>query len=77
MDDDAPEQVPKFQYLGGIFTEDGTNKEDIIQRVKEAKVMLGNEKQLHCSDNLSLEIKQKLTKVVFGVLLFMDQKYGS
>ena len=29
----------KFQYLGSIFTEDGKNKEDTIQRIKEAKVM--------------------------------------
>ena len=31
MDDDALKQVPKFKYLGSIFTEDGKNKEDIIE----------------------------------------------
>jgi hypothetical protein len=31
MDDDTLRQVPKFQYLGSIFTEDGKNKEDIIK----------------------------------------------
>jgi hypothetical protein len=28
LDDDAVQQVPKFKYLGSIFTEDGKNKED-------------------------------------------------
>ena len=31
MDDNTLKQVPKFKYLGSIFTEDGKNKEDIIQ----------------------------------------------
>ena len=34
----------------------------IIQRVKESKVMFDNEKQLLCSNNLSLEIKMKLIR---------------
>jgi len=38
--------------------------------------MFNNKKQLFCSNNLSLEIKKKLIKVVFGVLLSMDQKQG-
>jgi len=37
--DDTLKQVPKFKYLGSICTEDGKNKEDIIQQIKEAKVM--------------------------------------
>ena len=37
MDDDDLKQEPKFKYLGSIFTEDGKNKEGIIQRIKEAK----------------------------------------
>jgi hypothetical protein len=48
VDDDALQQVTKFKYLGNIFTEEGKNKEDIIQGVKEAKVMLNNKKQLLC-----------------------------
>ena len=62
MYDDALKQVPKFKYLGSIFTEDGKNKRDIIQRVKEAKVTFRIKKQLLCSNNLSLEIKKKLIK---------------
>jgi hypothetical protein len=57
MDGDALKQVPKFKNLGNIFTEDGENKEDIIQRVKEAKIMFNNKKQLLCSNCLILEIK--------------------
>ena len=34
--------VSKFKYVGSIFTEDGENKEDIIQRIKEAKVIRVN-----------------------------------
>ena len=56
VDDDAPKQVQKFHYLSSIFTEDGKNKEDTIQRIKEAKVMFSNKKQQLCSNNLSLEI---------------------
>jgi hypothetical protein len=37
MDDDAVKQVPKFKYLGSIFTEDG-KKGRLIQRVKEGNV---------------------------------------
>ena len=44
MDDDALKQVPKFKYLGSIFTEDGENKEDITQRVKGAKITFNNRK---------------------------------
>jgi len=62
MDDNALKQVPKFKYLCSIFTEERKNKEDIIRRIKEAKVMFNNEKQLLCSNNLSLEIKKKLIK---------------
>jgi len=62
MDDDALKQVPKFKYLVSIFTEDGKNKGDTIQRIKETEVMFNNEKEILCSNNLSLEIKKKLTK---------------
>jgi len=55
MDDDALKQVPKFRYLVSIFIEDGEIKEDIIQRIREAKVMFNNKKQLLCSNNLSLK----------------------
>jgi predicted nucleic acid-binding Zn ribbon protein len=41
MDEDALKQVPKFQYL---CTEDGKNKEDVIQRIKEDKFMFNNKK---------------------------------
>ena len=65
MDDDALKQVPKFKYVGTIFTEGGKNKEDIIQRIKEAKVMFNNKEQLLCSNNLSLELKKELKKLYF------------
>jgi len=31
IDDDTLKEVPKFKYLVSIFTEEGKNKEDIIQ----------------------------------------------
>jgi len=43
-----------------VLTEGGKNKADLIQRVKEAKVMFNNKKQLLCSNNLSLEMKEGL-----------------
>jgi len=58
MDDNGLKQVPKFKYLGSIITEDGKNKEDIIQRIKEAKVMFNNKVQLLWWNNLSLEMKK-------------------
>ena len=71
MDDEALKQVTKFKYVGSIFSEAGKNKEDIIQRVKEAEVMFNNEKQLLCSNNLSLEIKKKLIKsCIWNVALY-------
>jgi len=54
----------------------GKNKGDIIQRIKEAKVGFKNKKQLLCSNNLSLETEKELIKFIFGMLLFVDQKYG-
>jgi len=62
IDDNALKQVPKFKYLGSIITEDGKNKEDIIQRIKEAKVMFNNKEQLLWSNNLSSEMKKKVIK---------------
>jgi hypothetical protein len=65
MDDDALKQVKKFKYLCSIFTEDGKNKEDMIQRVEEAKVIC-----LIIKSNYSVRItlvwkKKKLYKAVF------------
>ena len=39
MDDYALKQVSKFKYLGSTTTEIGKNREDIMQRIREAKVM--------------------------------------
>ena len=44
MDDKVLKQVPKFKWLGGIFTENRKNKEGIIQRVIEAKGTFNNKK---------------------------------
>jgi fumarylacetoacetate (FAA) hydrolase family protein len=76
MDDDALNQVTKLKYLGSIITEDGKNKDDTIQRVKEAKVMFNNKKQLYCSNNLSLEIKKKLIQsCIWSVALYGSQTW--
>jgi len=76
MDDNLLKQVPKFKYLGSIITEDGKNKEDIIQWIKEAKVMLNNKKQLLCSNNISLEMKKKLTKsCIWNVALYGSETW--
>jgi hypothetical protein len=48
MNGDALKQVPKFKYLGSIFTEDGKNKETIIKPIKEAKVEFNNKRILLC-----------------------------
>ena len=70
MDAEALKQVTKFKYLRSIFTEAGKNKEDTI-RVKKAKVMFNNIKQLLSSINLSLEIKKKLIKsCIWSVALY-------
>jgi len=37
MDDEALKEVPKFNYVGILFTEDGKSKENIIKRIKETK----------------------------------------
>ena len=47
MDDDVLKQVPKFKCPGSLFKEDGENKEDIIQRGKEYKIIFNNRKQLY------------------------------
>jgi hypothetical protein len=64
MNDDALKQIPKFKYLGSIFTEDWKNNKDIhvIKRFKEAEFMFNNQKQLLCSNNLSFEMKRKRIK---------------
>ena len=65
MDGDALKQVTKFKYLGSILTEEGKNKEYIIQQVRKAKVMFNNKKQLLCSNNVSLEIKKETYKKLY------------
>jgi len=68
MDGEALNQAPKFKYLSSVFTEDGKNKEDIIQQTKEIKFMSNNKRQLFCSNNLSFEMKMKLIKsCIWGV----------
>jgi hypothetical protein len=59
MEGDALKQVPTFKYLDSIFTEYWKNKEGIIERIKEAKVMFNSKKQLLCSNKLSLGMKKK------------------
>ena len=51
-----------FTTCVSLLTEDGKNKEDLIQWVKEAKIMYNNKNQQLCSNNRSLEIKKKLIK---------------
>jgi hypothetical protein len=64
MDGDALKSSTIIQVLS-IFAEDGKSKEDIIKRIKEAKVMFNNKKQLLCSSNLSLEIKKENYKKLY------------
>jgi len=76
MGHDALKQITKFKYLYSIFTEDGKNKEDIIKRIKEAKVMFNNKKHLLFSINLSLEIKKKLIKCrIWSVALYGSETW--
>ena len=76
MDDYALKQVSKFKYLGSTITEDGTNREDIMQRIREAKVMFNNKKQLLCSNNLSLEMKKTLIKsCIWSVALYGSETW--
>ena len=37
--DDPALKYQKFKYLGSTITEDGKNREDIRQRIREAKIM--------------------------------------
>jgi hypothetical protein len=48
----------------------GKNKEDIIKRIKEAKVMFNNKKLLLCSNNLSLEIKKIYINCIWSVAFY-------
>jgi len=76
MDDNALKQVPKFKYLGSIITEDGKNKEDIIQRIKEVKVIFNNKKQQLCSNNFNLEMKNKFIKsCIWSVALYGSETW--
>ena len=76
MDDNTLKEVPKFKYLSSIFIEDEKNKEDIIQQIKEAKVMFNNKKQPLCSNILSLDIKKKLIKsCIWSVSLYGSETW--
>jgi len=76
MDDYAPKQVSKFKYLGSTFTEDGKNREDIKQRIREAKVMFNNKKQLLYPNNFSLKMKKTLIKsCIWSVVLYGSETW--
>jgi len=76
MDDDALKEVRKFKHVGSIFTEDGKNKEDIIQLIKETKIIFNDRKKLLCSNNFILEIKNKLIKsCVWSVALYGSETW--
>jgi len=76
MDDYALKQVSTFKYLDSTITEDGKNKEDIMQRIREAKVMFNNKKQLLLSNNLSLEMKRALiNSCIWSVALYGSETW--
>ena len=53
------------------------NKKDIMQRIKEAKVMFNiSKKQLLCSNNFSLEMKKKRINSCIWSVALTDQKRG-
>jgi len=55
----------------------GKNKEDIIQRIKEAKVLFDNKKQLLFSNNRSLEMKKKLIKSCISSVALNGSETGT
>ena len=76
MADYALKQVSTFKYLGSTITEDGKNREDIRQRIREAKVMFNNKKQLLLSNNLSLEMKRALiNSCIWSVALYGSETW--
>ena len=76
MNDNILKQVPKFKYLGSIITEDGKNKKDIMQRIKEAKVKFNNRKQLLCSNIFSLEMKKKrINSCIWSATLYGSEMW--
>jgi hypothetical protein len=76
MDECALNQVSKFKYLCSTITEGGKNREDIMQRIREAKVSFNYKKQLFCSNNLSLETKKTLIKsCIWSVALYGSEKW--
>jgi hypothetical protein len=48
-----------------------------MQRIKEAKIMFNNKKQLLCSNKLSLEIKKKLKKNCISSVVFFGSETWS
>jgi len=76
MDVNALNKYPNFKYLESIISVDGKNKEDIMQRIKEAKFMFNNEKQLLCSNNLSLEMKKNLIRsCIWSVVVYGSETW--
>jgi len=74
--DYALKQVSKFKYADSTITEDGKNREDIMQRIREAKVMFNNKKQLLCPNNLSLEMKNTLIEsCIWSVALYGSETW--
>jgi hypothetical protein len=60
--------------VGSEITEDGNNREDIMQRIREAKVMFNNKKQLLCLNNLSLKMKKTLIESsIWSVVLYRPE----
>jgi hypothetical protein len=57
MDECALKKVPKFNYLGNIFTEDAKNEIDIAQRIKDSKVIVVEDNQYYALNCTTLLFK--------------------
>jgi hypothetical protein len=77
MDDCALRQVSNFKYLlGSTIKKRKKNREDIVQRIREAKLMFNNKKLLLCSNNFSLEMKKTLIKsCIWSVALYGSETW--
>jgi len=81
IDDARIEQVHHFNYLGSKITEDGRCKDEILNRIAQAKRAFRSKNHLLTTNSVDLEVRKRFIKIcVWSIASYgcgnLDNKYN-